>query len=381
MRSSRRQQLPASPTRQVLAVAVTAMLGAGAVGCATASADEHDGSAETTSTQAVTDFSDFPDVTLDGINERTQVTVMDLETGIIIGTDNQHDGRSGLSQNKLYIADWVVKNGSDSDAEAAVNMLKDSNDLTAQSLYWKYGTETINDTAEEYDLEDTYGIDRWGSAPTSPYDLVKFISAKIEEDPNDPVLRALRNATPVAADGYSQDFGTSEIDGVKGTKWGWTDDHSSGHSSTSFGDGFVISVHTYGSKSQHDEDVEKVVADSKTTGNLSLNCAVAVKDSDDSSSDSSSSTSTSASSTTTSSTSTSTSTTTSATSSSSTSSSATSTTTSATSKSAAASESASATASETPSSTESSSNGDSSGDTHIVVTSVPLPSFPALHRC
>lgn len=260
--------------RASVALAVVSALGVGAVACAPAAADD-----TASSTTATVDYSNLPPVTLDGINERTQISIVHLGTGITVGTENQDEPRPGLSQNKLYIADWVLRNGTESEKKDAIQMLKDSNDITAQTLFRKYGKKTISETATRYDLEDTYASSRWGSAPTSTADLVKFIHTKLEEDPNDPLLKALRNATSVAADGYPQDFGTANISGVKGTKWGWTDDRSSGHSSTSFSDDFIISVHTYGSLSAHNADVAQAIkSTSSHSGSVSLDCSKETED-------------------------------------------------------------------------------------------------------
>lgn len=252
-------------------LAVVSALGVGTVAYAPASADNATSASTTT---ASVDYSNLPPVTLDGINERTQISIMHLGTGITVGTENQDEPRPGLSQNKLYIADWVLRNGTESEKKDSIKMLKNSHDITAQTLFRKYGKKTISETATRYNLEDTYASSRWGSAPTSTADLVKFIHTKLEEDPNDPLLRALRTTTSVAADGYPQDFGTANISGVKGTKWGWTDDRSSGHSSTSFSDDFIISVHTYGSLSAHNADVAQAIKSTKShSGSMSLDCS------------------------------------------------------------------------------------------------------------
>ena len=76
---------------------------------------------------------------------------------------------------------------------------------------------------------------------TSTYDAVSFIAQLIEQDPTHPILVAMAEADPVAADGYGQDFGTSVLPGVIGTKWGWSDDRDL-HSSVSFGENFVVAA-------------------------------------------------------------------------------------------------------------------------------------------
>jgi len=72
--------------------------------------------------------------------------------------------------------------------------------------------------------------------------------AKKRENPSDPVLVAMNTASPVAADGYRQDYGTATLPGVIGTKWGWSDDRQSIHASASIGPDFSVAANTYGTK-------------------------------------------------------------------------------------------------------------------------------------
>ena len=74
----------------------------------------------------------------------------------------------------------------------------------------------------------------------------------------------------MAADGYGQDFGTSELPGVIGTKWGWSNDHSL-HASASFGQDFTVAAHTNGGKEQLTDDVRAAFnggADDGATGQI-----------------------------------------------------------------------------------------------------------------
>lgn len=70
------------------------------------------------------------------------------------------------------------------------------------------------------------------------------------------MLSALATASPVAADGYKQDYGTATLPGVLGTKWGWSDDRSSVNASVSFGPFFSVSASTYGPSQQLTDDVQ-----------------------------------------------------------------------------------------------------------------------------
>lgn len=89
---------------------------------------------------------------------------------------------------------------------------------------------------------------------TSTYDLVKFVSALIIDDPDSPILEAMRNASAVAADGYPQDWGTAVLDEAEGSKWGWSDDLML-HSSVTFGEDYVVAAAVTGSK----EDLTQLV--------------------------------------------------------------------------------------------------------------------------
>lgn len=190
---------------------------------------------------------------------RTQVSLTHSFTGFHAGTANEHEARPGLSIVKLYIADYVNKNGSDADKAQALEMLRSSNDNIASSLYAKY-PDSINATARDYGLGSTHGAAHWGYSKTSSFDTVKFLEAKKRENPNDPVLIGMTTAYPVAADGYAQDYGTATIPGVIGTKWGWSDDRSSFHGSASIGNDFTIAANTNGTKWQHTEDVQAAVS-------------------------------------------------------------------------------------------------------------------------
>ena len=68
----------------------------------------------------------------------------------------------------------------------------------------------------------------------------------------------MANAAPVAADGYRQDFGTSRIPGVIGTKFGWSDNRRI-HASVSTAPGFTVAANTYGDATTHTADVTRAV--------------------------------------------------------------------------------------------------------------------------
>lgn len=185
---------------------------------------------------------------------RTQISFQHSPTGIHAGTANEHQSRPGLSIVKMYIADYVFLHGTKSEKGAAYDMLRTSNDNTASWLYGKY-PNSINATARAYGLRATFGAAHWGNSRTSTYDSVKYLEAKKRKNPKDPVLRALATATPVAADGYRQNFGTARLPGAKGTKFGWSDDRRSFHATATYGDDYTVAAATNGTAQQLTDDV------------------------------------------------------------------------------------------------------------------------------
>lgn len=189
------------------------------------------------------------------VPERTSITLIHGPSGAVIGTANQHESRPSLSLIKLYIADYVFDHGAPDEQARAYRMLQDSDDATASDLYSRY-PDAIEAAAAKYGLEDTHAAAHWGESTTSTYDVAAFLEArKRDHGAADPILTALATAAPVAADGYSQDYGTAELPEVIGTKWGWSDDRASLHASASYGLDFSVSAHTYGPAGQLTDDV------------------------------------------------------------------------------------------------------------------------------
>ncbi|WP_185739393.1 hypothetical protein [Corynebacterium bovis] len=176
---------------------------------------------------------------------RTQITVEHTPTGFHAGTANEHESRPALSLVKMYIADYVFTHGEPADRDAATQMLRFSDDATASRLYAKYPQS----------ITDTRAAAHWGNSTTSTADSVRYLEAKKRQNMTDPVLTALATASPVAADGYHQDYGTAVLPGVTGTKWGWSDDRRSLHASASFGPDFSVAAATYGPAEQLTGDV------------------------------------------------------------------------------------------------------------------------------
>ena len=189
----------------------------------------------------------------------SQISFLRLSDGERAGTATERFARPALSLIKLYIAEYVIENGTFAEQYAAIDMISSSDDRTAGELYREY-PESIDEVAKKYGLLSTRAHDRWGYSVTSTYDVVSFIAQLIDEDPTHPILVAMAEATPVAADGYGQDFGTSVLPGVIGTKWGWSDDRDL-HSSVSFGENFVVAAAVTGDADDLTELVESQLKD------------------------------------------------------------------------------------------------------------------------
>ncbi|MEJ5997296.1 hypothetical protein [Corynebacterium sp. H130] len=188
----------------------------------------------------------------------TQLTFVRLSDGEHLGSSTERFPRPALSLIKLYVADYVLLKGTEDEKQLALEMIKSSDDEVAAELVEEY-PDAIEATARTYSLWSTEAGESWGTSRTSTYDAVKFLRAKIESDPNSPLLEAMRESHEVANDGYEQDFGTATLPGVKGTKWGWSNDRML-HSSISFGDDFVVAAAVLGSAEDLTDLVERQVA-------------------------------------------------------------------------------------------------------------------------
>lgn len=175
----------------------------------------------------------------------SQLSYTRLPDGYHVGTATERFARPALSLIKLYIADYVLEHGTVKQQAQAIEMIKASDDETAEKLYEAY-PQAIDDVADKYGLLSTRSNESWGYSVTSTYDVVLFIIEKLKTDPDSPLLDAMRHPDAVAADGYPQDFGTSVLPGVRGSKWGWSNDLEL-HSSVSFGDNYVVAAAVTGS--------------------------------------------------------------------------------------------------------------------------------------
>lgn len=193
----------------------------------------------------------------DTVPDRTSLSFAHSPSGTRVGTANSAEARPGLSTVKLYVADYMLRHGDGSaeDRELGQRMIRDSDDGAASQAYAKY-PHSIDAVASEYGLTATRGAAFWGNSSTSTADTVTFLEAKKATDPSSPILGWMATAAPVAADGTTQDWGTSTLPSVVGTKWGWSDYGPDIVASASFGPDFSVAANTYGSKEQHTSDVQ-----------------------------------------------------------------------------------------------------------------------------
>ena len=184
-----------------------------------------------------------------------------------VGSPNAGESRPALSEIKLYMADWVLTRGDGSarDRVLCERMIRASDDAAAQELWAKYGPVTVSSPAAHYGLTATRPGAAWGTSRTSAADLTRFLDAKRTGDPDSPILRWMRDADPVAADGTRQNWGTSRYTGVQGSKWGWSSYGPSVVASASFGRDFSFAAITYGTPAQQNADLAWSVADTPGT--------------------------------------------------------------------------------------------------------------------
>ena len=184
---------------------------------------------------------------LSNVPSRTSLSFQYAPLGARIGTPNSTEARPALSTVKLYLVDYAMRHGdgSASDRDLAQRMIQSSDDAAASQLDDKY-PGAIDAAAAEYRLTSTHRGSFWGDSVTSTADTVTFLEAKKATDPGSPILGWMATANPTAADGTLQNWGTSQLPGVVGTKWGWADDSSTGVASASFGPDFSVAAQTYG---------------------------------------------------------------------------------------------------------------------------------------
>ena len=187
---------------------------------------------------------------------RTQIIMM-KDNGEVIETPGAHESRASLSIVKLYLGHWVLQHGAPEDKALVYEMIRSSHDGIASNLDRKY-RQAIPDTIGRFRLGETNYRGRWGDTTTSVHDMAAFVRAVRTDPAARPLIDGMRNPAAVAADGYPQNFGTATLPGIEGTKFGWSDKRDV-HATVSFGPGFVVAAHTFGSAQVHTDDVRRAV--------------------------------------------------------------------------------------------------------------------------
>lgn len=173
-----------------------------------------------------------------------QVSVRD-DWGNIVYQVNGDQRVPSLSQAKLFLGYWVLRSGSPADKGSVFPMIKFSDDGIASRLSGIY-PQAIPEIIAQYGLRGSSAGPSWGHGTTTMNDLTQFISA-IRRDPiAKPIIDAMAQAAPIAADGYPQNYGSATLPRVWATKFGWTDDRVSRNTTVSLGDTFSIAVSAAG---------------------------------------------------------------------------------------------------------------------------------------
>lgn len=195
--------------------------------------------------------------------ERTDLAVYHAD-GHWTGSPNARETRPALSLAKLYLGYYVLAHGTPQEQGKVLRMVRVSDDVLAVELDEEY-PDAINKVAEEFGLEGTYSDGYWGKSGTTPYDLAKFVMEIIDDPVAEPLIRGMANHSPYAEDGMKQDFGTDQLDGAVGSKFGWADDRESASGSVTFGPDWVAAAMSYGDIDEHTDDVHKWIDQSERT--------------------------------------------------------------------------------------------------------------------
>ncbi|QGU06158.1 hypothetical protein COCCU_00950 [Corynebacterium occultum] len=185
------------------------------------------------------------------VPSRTQITLQ--IGGQQFSTPNSGESRPALSLSKLYLGHWVLHHGAPEDKAKVEHMIRVSDDGVASQLERTYPS-AIPDTIAAFGLGQTRHNGYWGNTSTSSNDVARFVAETRNDPVSAPLFNGMATASPVAADGYAQDFGTARVAGVQGTKFGWSDDRNV-HATVSYGPGFTIAANTYGTPAAHTADV------------------------------------------------------------------------------------------------------------------------------
>lgn len=175
-------------------------------------------------------------------------------------TENAAESRSGLSIVKLYLADYALMHTKNpkKNVKDVAKMVRYSDDKVADKLMKKY-PYAIDVIAEEYGLKDTWQGETWGQSFTSAADVAKYLNTVKKKRPRSLILGWMRDAAPVASDGTEQNWGTANLPGVTGTKWGWSEYGDRIVASASIADDYVAVSFTEGGPSEQTIDVRSAI--------------------------------------------------------------------------------------------------------------------------
>lgn len=180
-----------------------------------------------------------------GLAPAAASTAIVFEDGRHAGSPDAFAPRPALSLSKLYLGYWVLQHGAPADKARVEHMIRVSDDGLASEFDARY-PNAIDDVARQFGLTATSRNGYWGNSTTSAYDVARFIQTVRRDPVAAPIILGMRNAAPIAADGFPQDFGTSRLPGAQGTKFGWADNPNSATGSVSFGDRWTAAALTNG---------------------------------------------------------------------------------------------------------------------------------------
>lgn len=174
-----------------------------------------------------------------GRGAEVDFALLDRQTGTYFANGDT-DQVETASISKLFIADDVLRGAeiaqvpvADDDMASIETMLKSSDDGAANYLWYKYGeNDIITRVTQRYGLTATSppwdGL--WWNTTTSAAELVSYYSRLLDgagglsPASTSTMIGLLRQSTPVATDGYHQQFGIVDAlpaEPVRAIKQGW----------------------------------------------------------------------------------------------------------------------------------------------------------------
>jgi hypothetical protein len=136
---------------------------------------------------------------------------------------------------KLFMAEEILRRVRAGDVDLAPGesellraMIRRSDDPAASTLWVRYdGAQLVRDVARRYDLDGTAPPaipGQWGQAVVTARDIARFLGLLpviAHPDDAETLLGWMREATPIAADGFDQAFGVYGVREDVAVKQGW----------------------------------------------------------------------------------------------------------------------------------------------------------------